>query len=71
MLVYPIGSTEVNVLKAVPYAQEKFFAWQTRSLDALYPIVYLDGIVVKIRHFLRTDLPLHRLFIDTPTYLLI
>lgn len=24
-------------------------AWQTRPLDALYPIVYWDGIVVKIR----------------------
>jgi transposase-like protein len=24
-------------------------AWQTRPLDALYPIVHLDGIVVKIR----------------------
>ena len=23
--------------------------WQTRPLEALYPIVYLDGIVVKIR----------------------
>jgi hypothetical protein len=25
-LVYPTGSTEINVLKAVPYAQEKSFA---------------------------------------------
>jgi putative transposase len=24
--------------------------WQTRPLDALYPIVYLDCIVIKVRH---------------------
>jgi putative transposase len=25
-------------------------AWQNRSLDAVYPIVYLDALVVKVRH---------------------
>jgi putative transposase len=29
---------------------EKVVEWQTRSLDAVYPILYLDCIVVKIRH---------------------
>ncbi len=28
---------------------EQVNAWQSRPLDALYPIVYLDGIVVKVR----------------------
>jgi putative transposase len=36
-----------NVTEAVE-AERK--AWQNRSLDAVYPIVYLDAIVVKVRH---------------------
>lgn len=36
-----------NVTEAVE-AERK--AWQNRSLDAVYAIVYLDGIVVKVRH---------------------
>ena len=27
--------------------------WQSRSLDAVYPIVYLDCIVIKIRDNIR------------------
>ncbi|CAI2793739.1 Capsule protein fraction 1 [Serratia grimesii] len=30
--------------------KEQVTAWQNRPLDALYPIVYLDCIVVKVRH---------------------
>jgi putative transposase len=36
-----------NVTEAVE-AQRK--AWQNRSLDALYPIVFLDALMVKVRH---------------------
>lgn len=36
-----------NVTEAVE-AERK--AWQNRSLDAVYPIVYLDAIVIKVRH---------------------
>jgi len=36
-----------NVTEAVE-AERK--AWQNRSLDAIYPIVYLDALVVKVRH---------------------
>jgi putative transposase len=36
-----------NVTEAVETERK---AWQNRSLDAVYPIVYLDAIVVKIRH---------------------
>jgi transposase-like protein len=32
---------------------EQVQAWQARPLDAIYPIVYLDCIVVKIRDNLR------------------
>ena len=36
-----------NVTEAVEQERK---AWQNRSLDAVYPIVYLDAIVVKVRH---------------------
>ncbi len=36
-----------NVTEAVDQERK---AWQNRSLDAIYPIVYLDAIVVKVRH---------------------
>lgn len=36
-----------NVTEAV---EQERIAWQNRSLDAVYPIVYLDAIVVKVRH---------------------
>jgi putative transposase len=29
---------------------EEVRAWQSRSLDALYPIIYLDALMVKIKH---------------------
>src|SRR5919106_3087596 len=37
------------ISKVTDAVWETVQAWQTRPLDALYPIVYLDGIVVKIR----------------------
>jgi putative transposase len=36
-----------NVTEAVEQERQ---AWQNRSLDAVYPIVYMDAIVVKVRH---------------------
>jgi putative transposase len=36
-----------NVTEAI---EQERLAWQNRSLDAVYPIVYLDAIVVKVRH---------------------
>jgi putative transposase len=36
-----------NVTEAVEVERK---LWQNRSLDAVYPIVYLDAIVVKVRH---------------------
>jgi transposase-like protein len=37
------------ISKVTDAVWETVQVWQTRPLDALYPIVYLDGIVVKIR----------------------
>ena len=36
-----------NVTEAVEVERK---LWQNRSLDEVYPIVYLDAIVVKVRH---------------------
>jgi putative transposase len=36
-----------NVTEAV---ETERLEWQNRSLDAVYPIVYLDALVVKVRH---------------------
>jgi putative transposase len=36
-----------NVTEAVE-AERK--AWQNRSLDEIYPILYLDAIIIKVRH---------------------
>jgi transposase-like protein len=37
------------ISKVTEAVWETVQAWQTRPLEALYPIVYLDGLVVKIR----------------------
>jgi putative transposase len=36
-----------NITEAV---EEERKAWQNRPLEALYPIIYLDALKVKIRH---------------------
>jgi len=44
--------TEVSpdlISRATSAVLEDVRAWQTRPLDAVWPIVYLDGIVVKVR----------------------
>ncbi|UWS28944.1 IS256 family transposase [Erwinia pyrifoliae] len=38
------------ISKVTDAVKEQVAEWQTRPLDALYPIVYLDCIVVKVRH---------------------
>lgn len=37
------------VSRVTDSVQEQVVAWQSRPLEAVYPIVYLDGIVLKIR----------------------
>ncbi|MDV3002679.1 MAG: IS256 family transposase ISPa1328 (plasmid) [Chroococcopsis gigantea SAG 12.99] len=36
-----------NVTEAVEIERKE---WQSRTLDAVYPILYLDALVVKVRH---------------------
>jgi transposase-like protein len=38
------------VSKITGHVMERVIEWQNRPLDAIYPIVYLDCIVLKIRH---------------------
>ena len=38
-----------TISKITDQIAEEVLAWQTRPLDALYPVIYLDAIVVKIR----------------------
>ncbi len=38
------------ISKVTDHVLEQVIEWQNRPLDALYPIVYLDCIVLKIRH---------------------
>lgn len=46
------GYAEVSptlVSKVTEAVLERVEAWQCRPLEGLYPIVYLDGLVVKVR----------------------
>jgi len=38
-----------TISKITDQIAEEVLAWQTRPLEALYPVIYLDAIVVKIR----------------------
>jgi transposase-like protein len=44
------AKVSANVISSVTQAVlDKVTAWQSRSLDQVYPILYLDGLVVKVR----------------------
>lgn len=38
-----------TISKIIDAVAEEVLAWQQRPLDALYPVVYLDAIIVKVR----------------------
>ena len=38
------------ISKVTEAVMDEVIAWQARPLDSVYPIVYLDGLSVKIRH---------------------
>ena len=38
-----------TISKITDQIAEEVLAWQTRPLDALYPVIYMDAIVVKVR----------------------
>jgi len=50
---YDMYGTEISsglISKITNNVMERVIEWQNRPLDAVYPIVYLDCIVLKIRH---------------------
>src|SRR5687768_1205673 len=50
-LVSTIGTelSHETISKVVDAVAEEVLAWQQRPLEALYPVIYLDAIIVKIR----------------------
>jgi len=38
------------ISKVTEAVMDEVVQWQNRPLDPIYPIVYLDGIVIKVRH---------------------
>lgn len=50
-LVSTIGTelSHETISKIVDAVSEEVLAWQQRPLEALYPVIYLDAIVVKVR----------------------
>jgi putative transposase len=48
--IYKVEVSTALITNATEAVTDEVKAWQNRSLDALYPIVYFDAIVVKIRH---------------------
>ncbi|MBM7369257.1 transposase-like protein [Gordonia hydrophobica] len=50
-LISTIGTdlSHETISKITDEVSDEVITWQTRDLDALYPVIYLDAIVVKIR----------------------
>jgi len=48
--MYDADVSPTLISKVTDAVKEQVTEWQNRTLDALYPIVYLDCIVVKVRH---------------------
>ncbi|EIQ21911.1 putative transposase [Shigella boydii 965-58] len=48
--MYDADVSPTLISKVTDAVKEQVSKWQNRPLDALYPIVYLDCIVVKVRH---------------------
>ena len=48
--IYKVDVSTALISNATEAVAEEVKAWQSRTLDSVYPIVYFDAIVVKIRH---------------------
>lgn len=48
--MYDADVSPTLISKVTDAVKEQVAEWQNRQLDALYPIVYMDCIVVKVRH---------------------
>jgi putative transposase len=48
--IYDADVSPSLISKVTGAVKEQVTEWQSRPLDALYPVAYLDCIVVKVRH---------------------
>jgi putative transposase len=48
--IYGVGVSPALISEVTDAVQAEVRAWQSRPLDTLYPIVYLDALRVKMRH---------------------
>ena len=48
--IYSVEVSPTLISEVTDGVMEEVRAWQTRPLEPLYPIVYLDALVVKMRH---------------------
>jgi transposase-like protein len=48
--LYGVTISHALIAQVTDAVLEEARAWQTRPLEAIYPIVWLDGIVVKVQH---------------------
>ncbi len=48
--VYGVEISHGLIAQVTDAVLEEARAWQSRPLEAIYPIVWLDGIVVKVQH---------------------
>lgn len=48
--LYGVTISHALIAQVTDAVLDEARAWQTRPLDAIYPIVWLDGIVIKVQH---------------------
>ena len=48
--IYGAEVSATLVAKVTDAVWETVQAWQSRPLEAVYPILYLDGLVIKVHH---------------------
>ena len=48
--LYGVSISHEIIAQVTDAVLDEVRAWQSRPLDAIYPIVWLDGIVMKVRH---------------------
>lgn len=48
--LYGVNISHTLIAQVTDMVLDEARAWQNRPLEAIYPIVWLDGIVVKVRH---------------------
>ena len=48
--IYGVNVSPTLISTVTEAVQEEVRAWQNRPLEALYPILYMDALYVKMRH---------------------